>query len=300
MQQTRRGVLSTYVLTYNPDKWNWDPKDRGAAIRRTAGGKISRGRWSTGRRTRDIASGDTAVLLRQGKGDRGLIGRGTFASSVYQDLHWDGSGRDANYADVDWDVMLADADLISVADVAAAVTTVDWDNIQASGIVVPAPGDKALAGLWPRSAAAAGGGGGPKATGGKGKKQAWQNDPVRRKAVEDHAQKMLEEKYRRDGWTVTDTRFGSPYDAVAKKGKRTLYLEAKGTESDGRSVLVTAGEVRWAEQHPGECVLGVVSGISFDAAGNLEKQSGHLTEYSWSPTSGQLVAKTYVWTPPTP
>ncbi len=56
-------------------------------------------------------------------------------------------------------------------------------------------------------------------------------------------------------------------------------MEAKGTESDGLTVLVTAGEVAWAEQHPGECVLGVVSGIKFDAAGSLDKNTGSLTEY---------------------
>lgn len=219
-----------------------------------------------------------------------MIGRGTFVSDVYQDEHWDGSGRDANYAGVEWDVLLDDEDLIPLADIAAAVTTVNWNNIQGSGIVVPAPGDVALEGLWDQL----GGGGG---TGRGSKKQGWQNDPIRRKAVEDHAQRLLETKYRDDGWTVKDTRHGNPYDAVATKGKRTRYLEAKGTETDGRSVLVTAGEVRWAERHPGECALGVVSGVRFDSTGRLDETSGTLTEYDWDPTTGVLRPQTYRWTP---
>ena len=49
---------------------------------------------------------------------------------------------------------------------------------------------------------------------------------------------------------------GNPFYAIATKGNRRLYLEAKGTETDGISVEVTAGEVRFACEHPGECVLG--------------------------------------------
>lgn len=291
-------AVTTYLLTYNPAKWPWPAKDRAAAIRRTAAGRTSNGRWSTGNRTKDITPGDTAVLLRQGTGDRGLIGRGTFTSAVYQAPHWNNTGQYANYADVAWDLMLSDADLVPIADVAAAVTTVNWDNIQASGIVVPAPGDVALSGLWPTAGA---GGSASGSTGSKaGKKQVWQNDQLRRKAVEDHAQAVLEAKYRQDGWTVIDTRVGHPYDAKASKGGQTRYLEAKGTETDGLTVLVTAGEVAWAEQHPGECVLGVVSGIKFDAKGSLDKNSGSLAEYDWDPRTGVLAARTYAWTPPAP
>ncbi len=282
--------MTTYVLTYNPQNWDW-AGDRGDGVARTANGEAVAGRWSTGVRTSGIGPGDTAVLLRQGRGARGLIGHGTFVSDVYQDEHWDGSGRDANYADVEWDVLLSDEDLVPLADVAAAVTTVNWNNIQGSGIVVPAPGDVALDRLWDQVALGSGGPGRRQGS----KNQGWQDDPLRRKAVEDHAQRLLERKYRDAGWTVKNTRYGNPYDAVATKGKRTRYLEAKGTETDGRSVLVTAGEVRWAEQHPGECVLGVVSGVRFDSSGRLDETSGTLTEHDWDPTTGVLRPRTYTW-----
>lgn len=296
--------MTTYVLTYNPAKWDWDPKDRAATVRRTSRGQTSAGSWSTGNRKSGIGRGDTAVLLQQGTGDRGLIGRGTFTRAIYQDDHWDGSGRQVNYADVRWDVMLDDADLIPLAVVEAAVRTVRWNNIMASGIVVPAPGDDALARLWPdgslltgrktttRKAAAA------NSLGPSRRVQGRQNDPARRKAVEEHAQALLEAKYVRDGWSVTDTHVRNPYDAIAKKRKQTRYLEAKGTETNGRSVLVTAGEVRWAEKYPGECVLGVVSGIKFNSDGQLDETSGSLTEYTWDPSTGLLKPQTFTWTPP--
>jgi hypothetical protein len=133
--------VATFVLTYNPDKWQWPAAERSAVVRRTLQGRTVADDWSTGVRTSGIRPGDSAVLFRQGRGNRGLIGRGTFTSEIYQAPHWDGSGRQANYADVSWEVMLEDADMLPIAEVAAVVTTVNWDVIPASGIVVPAPGD---------------------------------------------------------------------------------------------------------------------------------------------------------------
>jgi hypothetical protein len=121
---------------------------------------------------------------------------------------------------------------------------------------------------------------------------------VRRKIVEDYAQSLLEAKYRNAGWKVTDTRRGNPYDAIATKGKRIRYLEAKGTETAGSKVLVTEGEVRWAKDHAGECVIGIVSGIAFDAAGDLDTNACSFVEYDWDPATGVLKPQTYEWRPP--
>lgn len=62
---------------------------------------------------------------------------------------------------------------------------------------------------------------------------------------------------------MEDTRYANPFDAVATKGRQTRYLEAKGTQGDGDSVLVTAGEVNFARLHAGECVIGIVPDIRF-------------------------------------
>jgi len=91
-----------------------------------------------------------------------------------------------------------------------------------------------------------------------GSAQGWQSDLVRRKQVEDAAQDRLMEHYRAEGWTVTDTRHGNSYDAVARRAGEVLFLEAKGTETDGAAVLVSKGEVKHAREHPGQCVMGVL------------------------------------------
>lgn len=43
----------------------------------------------------------------------------------------------------------------------------------------------------------------------------------------------------------------------------TLYLEAKGTQSNGDAVFLTRGEVEHARLHRGNCVIGIWSGMRF-------------------------------------
>jgi hypothetical protein len=130
------------------------------------------------------------------------------------------------------------------------------------------------------------------------KSHRWQVDPIKRKLVEDHAQVLLERRFRKRGWKVADTRRGNPFDAVATKGKKIRYLAAKGTERDGVSILVTPREVRYARAHPGECVIGIVSGILFQADGALDLSSGTLATHDWDPDSGVLKPTVYTWAPP--
>ncbi|MFE5836710.1 protein NO VEIN domain-containing protein [Arthrobacter sp. NPDC056493] len=88
--------------------------------------------------------------------------------------------------------------------------------------------------------------------------QGLQMDSEVRKALEDAAQDRLMCHYRDRGWTVTDTRWNRPYDAHADRGGERIYLEAKGTQSRGESVIVTRNEVDHARQHPGLCWMGGV------------------------------------------
>lgn len=138
------------------------------------------------------------------------------------------------------------------------------------------------------------GGNGPSRPSGQG----WQSDPVRRKQVEDAAQDRLMAHYVSEGWEVEDTRFGHSYDAVARRGEETVYLEAKGTETRGAEVLVSAGEVNHARAHLGQCVMGVLSDIRFDAEGNLDADSGTFRMMAFEPAYGSLTPTGYRWSLP--
>ncbi len=282
--------MATYVLTYNPARWFWDPADRARDVRETSRGEVVAGTWSTGGRRSGIQPGDTAVLFQQGTGERGLIAYGEFTSQVFRDRHWDGSGRDANYASVNWRSVLPEADIIPIAHVMTVAPSAQWNHMQGSGTVLPEEASKPVLGLFN---SAPGPTAKPRVATGQGRQQ----DAARRKAVEDYAQALLEAEYRKDGWRVEDVRFTKPYDAVATKGRETVYLEAKGTETDGRSVLVTRGEVSWARKHAGHCVIGIVSGVVFDGPISVCPGSGSLATYIWDPDTGRLTPETYKWQP---
>ncbi len=297
--------MAVFVVTYNPSRWNWG-KQRQQWERRTAGGRSVEGRWSIGSRTSGITpEQDRAFLLKQGPEPRGIIGSGTFVSAAYKDDHWDVNrpGELANYANIRWDTILSDDDLLPVADIEAQVPGLPWSvGIQGSGVILPPPGDAALERFWARhvgTGPAKSDGGGTPSGSRKGKVvQAWQTDPVRRKAVEDYAQHLLEQHYRDKRWKVEDLRYGNPFDAKATKGTQVRYLEAKGTETDGKSVIVSKGEVNFARKHPGECVLGILSGIRFNADGSLDDRSGHLDIHPWDPDTGVLEPTRFNWSPP--
>jgi hypothetical protein len=113
-------------------------------------------------------------------------------------------------------------------------------------------------------------------------------DPERRKKVEMAAQGWLMWTFERDGWTVEDTHLTQPYDAVATDGDRTVYLEAKGTTTRGETVIVTRNEVAWARSHPGECILGVWSGMIFDDEGEINPDVGYRSINYWNPEDEDL------------
>ena len=68
-----------------------------------------------------MAAGDRAFLLQQGTGARGLLGSGWFTGEVYVDEHYLDPTRDANYAPLDFDHLLAEVDILPREDLVAAL-----------------------------------------------------------------------------------------------------------------------------------------------------------------------------------
>jgi len=144
---------------------------------------------------------------------------------------------------------------------------------------------------WGVTDALAGRGTGGSRRGGQG----WQSDPEKRSKVENAAQDRLMKQYVDDGYEVEDVRHDGPYDAVARRGEEVVYLEAKGTETDGGSVLVTSGEVKHAREHPGQCVMGLLSDIRFDEEGEVDPGSGTFRTLPFEPADEALASTAYRW-----
>lgn len=276
--------IRTFLLTHNPALWPWDPVKRSEEVAATASGRKVKGQqWSTGNRVHGMAVGDRVFLLQQGDGVRGVVAAGYVDSPVFQAPHWNGPGRQGNYVKVRWYVVLEDEGALPTEQLHSQIPDYSW-RPQSSGVLVTDDVAEQLEALWGAHLESGHGG------------QGWWVDPDRRAQMEDHGQAMLEEHYRNKGWDVVDARQGNPFDAIATKGGRTLYLEAKGTQASGAHVLVTAGEVEWARTH--YCHIGIVSDIRFLPDGDLDTDSGSLRVYEWSPSEDELTPVQYRWTPP--
>lgn len=292
-------INDAFLLTNNPARWEIDPDVMADWVEATANGYPVEGSWSTGLTTRAISVGDRAFLLRQGHGQRGIFASGTIVSDVYQDEHWDGSGRSANFADVMWDTALDPEDCLPIETLFAEMPNGNWEP-QSSGTRIKPELVNDLQALWaqhvtkaravssttadPHSSIPAG--------------QGRRLDAALRKEIEDLAQARLSAVYTSEGWRVEDLRYGNPFDAKATKGDEVLYLEAKGTVTNGERVIVTRGEVDWARRHAGQCIIGILSDINVDRTGAVDPASGTLRQYLWNPEDEDLFALTYDYFPP--
>ena len=101
-----------------------------------------------GNRRQGITPGDRAFFLRQGINRRGICASGVFTSAVYQDLHWDDSGRLSNYAKFSWEVAVTIDDRLPTEDLLLQVPGVAWNYMQASGPQIYPPHDGDLEAVW--------------------------------------------------------------------------------------------------------------------------------------------------------
>ena len=288
----------TMLVTWNPERWNpggiWAEQTYPQQVRAVAEGGLLRGQWATGGRTRGIEPGDRVFFLRQGGGPRGIIGSGTITSRIFADDHWDGDrvGDAANYVLIEWETLLLPERGLPQQELIDRIPEGGKWRPQAGGWVLPPAAAAKLETLWAEHLGLV-----TSPLGRTTPRRGWQMDPARRKKVEDAAQEILMAHFRRDGWAVKDVRVGNPYDAIAVKNGRTLWLEAKGTETCGRSIIVSRNEVEWARSHPGHCILGILSDIAFLPNGEVDASKGTFRILAWNPDSGMLACRDYDFTP---
>ncbi len=277
LEHTRRAFL----LTWNPSRAGWNDYD--SVIQGAREGTPIEHDWSTGSRVGGISFGDQVFMLMQGAAGRGVVASGTALSEIYQDDHWDEEGGTANYVMVRWDVAVEPDRCLPTEALERRLPNQHWSP-QSSGTELKPDVAPLLAELWSHHLAKPGRGG-----------QGREVDVKRRRQVEDAAQHRLMETYRSQGWTVHDTRYGNPFDAVAEKDGIRLYLEAKGTQSSGESVIVTRGEVDFARANPGRCFMGIWSGIKFSSNGELDQDSGSFEIIKFEPKCDDLQPISYTW-----
>lgn len=95
--------MPTYLLTWNPERWQWTYIEDSIAQITQQG--FCNERWSLGV-TKRIDIGDRVFLMKLGAKPRGIVASGWVASDTFQDIHWSDETKRALYADVHFDTIL--------------------------------------------------------------------------------------------------------------------------------------------------------------------------------------------------
>lgn len=133
--------MSSYLLTWNPKRWDWD--DLLEYIKKLKRAGFVTSRWSCGNSKR-IQVGDRVYLIRLGKLPKGIFASGIVIKDSYEGVHWDeekaASGKKAKFVEVQWDILLnPESELIISLEQLKnekPFSTFKWET-QSSGINIP-------------------------------------------------------------------------------------------------------------------------------------------------------------------
>lgn len=260
----------TFLINHDTDQWFWTPDDEQDLISRTAAGATVRECWSCGGRRHGIDPGDRIFLLERTKGKpHGVRGAGIVSSQIFSGEHWDDPSRTANYIHIDWDRVLAADNSVPTETLLRDVPGYAW-NPQKSGVELHQPMADEMESLWRRHI-------GTDEPVRKPRTAGWDLDDARRRVLGAEASERLVESYEEDGWEVARANDDRPFCAVAFRGDEQRYLFAKGAETVGRPVLLTAEELDFVRTHDGTCALGVLSDVEFEQGSIADGPQGILT-----------------------
>jgi 5-methylcytosine-specific restriction protein A len=141
-------MTMTFILTWNPDGFVIDDAEYEDSVQDIQNGIHDPDAcWSTGNRKSGIEIGDRFFLFRQ-KRERGIVASGYFTSEIFVGDHWNGSGRYANFAGLEFDDWRRLEDRLAVDDLLPATPGFKWSNLQGSGILLPPSDADVVEQLW--------------------------------------------------------------------------------------------------------------------------------------------------------
>lgn len=128
--------MATYLLTWNPEKWQWeDLQDDIAELSRKG---LLEFRWSAGV-TKKIQPDDRVFLMKLGKPPRGIVASGWTISNVKRDAHFKDKSKKALYVHLNFDTVLDPQQSIFPIEILLhdkSYKGVHWTP-QASGTTIP-------------------------------------------------------------------------------------------------------------------------------------------------------------------
>jgi hypothetical protein len=126
----------------------------------------------------------------------------------------------------------------------------------------------------------------------------FQSDPAIRRAVDKFAMSKARSTLVARGYkNVLDTSKSKPYDYTCDRERKNFFVEVKGTQTPGRTLILTRGEVKHITSHADQSILVLVHSVKVSANGTAQV-SGGTTEVreSWTLRSADLCPVQYSWT----
>lgn len=114
-------------------------------------------------------------------------------------------------------------------------------------------------------------------------------------AIEKHSMARAARHYRGLGYEVRDVSRLQSYDLECTRGRKTLLVEVKGTQSEGRKIFLTRNEVAIAQSRKYDMELFVLHSVHVSGKENAVKATGgQVTVHApWRPADSQLDAVAY-------
>lgn len=128
--------MPTYLLTWNPERWQWNYIQKSIAQIETDGFCFEP--WSVGV-TKKIRTGDRVFLMKLGEKPRGILASGWVTSDTYEGTHWGDNSKTALYVDVHFDAIIdpSQESIFSIELLQDKIYSgVNWTP-QASGMSIP-------------------------------------------------------------------------------------------------------------------------------------------------------------------
>ncbi len=104
--------------------------------------------------------------------------------------------------------------------------------------------------------------------------QGFQSTPEVRRAIELKAMNLAIDYFQEKGWIVEDVSQRESYDLKCTRQQEEVYVEVKGTTSEGSQILLTPNEVLHTQQNYPNTALFVVSRLQVNNSGEEVEVTG--------------------------
>ena len=126
----------------------------------------------------------------------------------------------------------------------------------------------------------------------------FQSNPLIRRKIEEYAMKRAHAVLLAKGYkNIRDTSKTKPYDYICERNGTSFFVEVKGTQTAGSTVILTKGEVENVQRYPQRSILVLVRSVGISPSKPLRVTRGVVEmKEKWTPRSEDLQPLSYVWT----